>query len=125
MSIFEPPYPKINKLNIFYSIFFLICIENSFLLYLLKSRTCFSRGRGVFSSRWKKHLEDQNFSSNKSEENDISRINFLEMTFSKINFRKYLVRSISKKNSRRKTKFRDFNTSSVFFAEVLKSRNLF
>ena len=44
----------------------------------------------MFSPRWKKHLEDKNSSSNKSEENYISRINFLEMSFNKINFRNKL-----------------------------------
>ena len=55
---------------------------------MLKYEDFYSRGREVFSSRWKKNLEDQIFSSNKSEENDISRINFLEISFSKINFQK-------------------------------------
>ena len=49
----------------------------------------FTRTRSVFLEV-EKHIEDQNFPSKKSKENDISRINFLEISFSKIDFQNKL-----------------------------------
>ena len=50
----------------------------------------FTRTRSNFPRGGKKHLKDQNFSSNKREKNDISMTNFLDISFSKINFQKKL-----------------------------------
>jgi hypothetical protein len=68
----------------------------------------FSRGR-------KKHLEDQNFSSNKSEENDISRIDFL----AKIGSRKKILEA--QKTISRVKKLENFlrGISSRFFLDIV------
>ena len=85
----------------------------TFFLYLLKyeDEECFSRGR-------KKHLEDQNFSSNKSEENDISRIDFL----AKIGSRKKILEA--QKTISRAKKLENFlrGISSRFFLDINSSR---
>ena len=69
----------------------------------------------MISSRWKKHLEDQNFSSNKSEENDTSKIDFLAQLFS----RKKILEA-QKKISRAK-KLENFlrGISSRFFLDIV------
>ena len=93
---------KINSLNVYY-----IPVKIRGRVFH-EDEECFSRGR-------KKHLEDQNFSSNKSEENDISRIDFLAKLFS----RKKILEA-QKKLSRAK-KLENFlrGISSRFFLDIV------
>ena len=69
----------------------------------------------MFSSRWKKHLEEQNISNNKSEENDISRIDFL----AKIGSRKKILEA--QKTISRAKKLENFlrGISSRFFLDII------